>query len=520
MESKKIVKVADKDIDLSVIDFRKKKDISQAILRFMDAASTSTARATAYNTKEEQNLAQKSIHESVFKIDRGLYGALLLLDGNTDHTKTMGVEKLLSDRTAFDKSSLEPTIERNILVYLLSHVPVQRMMKMYLNMKKERINNSRSKKIMLYSILGSNSIEYWSVKYKRKIRNILEHTWGKKLSSIIASILSKEKSKWNAKEETIIVQNVLKYVGNNDTKNVYECISFVFGNEKDLNLSVLKSYSESKTDITKGSKLPAEVLEGIRSTYHKKIKPEKILEICKDTFTDKERMQVQKRAEKAKVDIKFDPTKQELIELYIYSYANGMNKELKEAIAKKASNIASDLPVSYEKICIVLDASGSSYGSDTQKLRPLASSLAMRDVFCALSKECIIKTVGGKIKNDLLYPEGNTDIATPLLECIKENPQAIYIITDGYENSPAGRTNELVAALKKIGIEIPVYQISPVMSADAGGVKKLSEFIPVLPVSNPKAIGMGMFKAQLEADTEQGVLSLFTMTLSKLSKNV
>ena len=49
----------------------------------------------------------------------------------------------------------------------------------------------------------------------------------------------------------------------------------------------------------------------------------------------------------------------------------------------------------------------------------------------------------------------------------------VFVLTDGYENAPAGRFAEVVRAVRQMGVETPIHQFSPVFAAEARGIRSL-----------------------------------------------
>jgi len=501
--------------------------IVKTFLKFIDVANTSTNRSTFYNSQKEQNDATKQMHQNLYGINRGLYAATLLLDGVTDHTKMIGLETLLGISNDVDRSRSLISIdnETQIIAHVLTQLPVQRMLNLYLDLKSKRVNNNRTRKIILMSILNSKSLEFWSVKYRNKIRESIEHAVGKRRLSIIKSILNKQNFDngkfliYSNKEQSIMHESIMKFVNSNSEKYVAQCLAFILGVDKKYTLPTLKSFIDAKTDISKGNKLPREVLEGLRSTYHKGTKTAEVLEVTKENLTDKEKIKVQKNAAKHGVTVDFDATKQDVVTLYIHSYANGntITPEIMSVLKRKAEQSAKSTPIAYETVGILVDGSVSNSGSDTQKLRPIATSLAIRDLLVATSKKSFIEYAGGEVTEEgLVIPSGETNLAKGLIKILKQKPDAIFILSDGYENAPAGRVNEVIEAVRKMKNETPIFQISPVLSGEVAGVKKLSEKISALPVSKPEAIGFSMVKAMLEQNVRDGVIGLFNITLPKI----
>lgn len=501
------------------IDDTKAKVLSKTVMSFLDTIGTSLGRATHYNTKAEQEAATNAIHNELFKYDRGLYALLLCLEGVTDNSKQIGMRNLLDNSRQSD-ALVDNTQERTLITHLLQATPVTRVLKMYnsFTVKGKRVNNARTKKLALSYLLSSDSLEWWSVKYRRKIRAILTHSWGQSMATAMKSILAK--SVHDAKEKKILAKSIDKFIGTNNKDRVYECVSFILGNEikATLQSDLIGSYIGAKRNWQEGKKLPYEVLEGIRSTYHKDLPNSKVLELTKGQLTEKQKMQFQSKAKREGVtEVKFDPTKQNMIDMMIHMYQTGYDADVAKAFEDKAANISKTFPVKYGKVGIVLDASGSMFGHETQKLRPLATAIALKSVLANTGNENVVKVTGGVMKDNLIFPGHETDIASALLDVLEENPDIVYIITDGYENQPAGRTNEVMIAMDKIGVNIPVQQVTPVMAAESDGIKKLSaEFIPTMPVNNPESMGVGMLKSALLSSPREGILALINSANEKV----
>ena len=505
------------------ISLQKAKTLSKAVLQFLDAAGTAMGRATHYNTKEEQAAAELYIHNELLSLDRGLYGLLLTIDGNTEHSIITGVKNLLKTQRK-ESTLLSKEQEINLLGYLSTIVSVPRELKLFFSLTKkgERVNNKKTRRLIWKYVLGSDNIEFWSVKYRKKLKAALTHSWGVRMTMAIKNILSKIPTgiTLSEKENKIIEKYITRHCHRTQEDKVVDCVSFILGNENLRNPSVelLHSYIGAKTNINEGRNLPMQTLEGIRSVFHKDtVTHGQVMELTKKQFTEKEKMQVQEQAKRhskpgKKIKVSFNPMAQTIENLYIYAYDQGMTREINDAITAKAKKIAQSFPVKYRKIAVVLDASRSMFGEKTQKLKPMASSLAIKDILMHVAEETTLFMAGGKHRDGLIEPASETNIASSLLDAFESEPQAIFVITDGYENAPAGRVNELMSAVRKTGNEIPVYQLSPVMAAESDGIKSLSEdFVPKMPVGKPEGIGVALLKSSLQADPARGIVSLIKM---------
>jgi hypothetical protein len=107
---------------------------------------------------------------------------------------------------------------------------------------------------------------------------------------------------------------------------------------------------------------------------------------------------------------------------------------------------------------------------------------------------------------------GDTSLAEGVVELLKDGPEAIFILTDGYENTTAGRLNETLRLVRKVGINIPVFQVSPVMASEAFGLRRLSDHAIILPVNDPKALPVSMIRGLFELDLGKAIQVLFDNT--------
>ncbi len=489
-----------------------RKLFAKTFFDFIDIASTATGRATFYNTQAEQRKMILDAHEIMFLFDRGIYSLSLTLPGMTDYSRQLGLILLLK-YPRLTGEVLTDTQEKQVIHHLMNKLPIQRRLKLFESLVTFRINNARTRKLILRSILNSSKLEWWAVKYRRKIATALEHAWGKRQTSIIRSILAKDHVWRSTKETSILKKYINKHITTSgDWSKRMECISFILGNQSDFKQPLLKSYVAARTDLKAGSRLPFEVLEGIRSRFHPDVSSEETLKLTKKTLTTGQRMNLQRKAEKSNTEVAFDPTKYDAVRLYIYAYEMGITEAIKTALHQKAIQAAKELPIRFEKIAILVDNSLSMTGHDTQAMRPMAIACATRDVLQAAADVAHIQYTSPTTATSLLTtPIGGTSLAEGLVALLETQPEAIFVLTDGYENSPAGRFNEVMHLVRKMGIETPVFQLNPVTASEAEGSRRLSDLVQVMPIQKMEALNIGLLKAIFEVDLEKG----FSILLSK-----
>jgi len=478
---------------------------------FLDSVATATGRGTFYNSREEQAAAVEAAHRDLFDIDRDVYTAALLLPGVTDFSRQIGVRRLL--QTTRDGGILPAEFEAAAITHLVRGLPTQRMLKLFGMLRRDRVNNARTRRLILSEILGADGLEFWAVKYREKLRVALTHAWGRRTASILRSVLAKSTEDRAEKESQIVRQNVTRFVRDDAVDRVEQCVRFVLGDETSMTLGRLAAYCEAKSDFDRGAVLPPETMEGLRSRYHKDRTSAEVLELTKSQLTG-QKIAVQRKAEQSGVEVEFDPAKYDAVRLYVYAFEMGMTDEIRQALREKAEAAAARLPVQFARVGVLMDASQSMIGHDTQARRPIATALALRDLLSATAEDAVVITSDGQSSEsyELVDPSGDTSLAAGLVQLLKSEPDVVFVLSDGYENAPAGRFGETVAAVRRIGIQTPIHQFTPVFAAESQGVRTLSDSVVAMPVSKPDAIGIGLLKALIESDVDRGVAALFGMT--------
>jgi hypothetical protein len=507
--------------DWSLSSLISPNEAGKIVVSFLDAATTSLGRATHENTREEQQKAELLAHDALLWLDRELYAVLLALSGVTDHARQIGVKNLLGTPRASKGALLDENSERRLIARLVDALPPQRALKLFEGLRVgspeaglRKANNARTRKLILRTLLGSIRLELWSVKYRSKIASALKHAWGVRKTGILRSILGKDEAAWTDKERAIVAREIDRFAGR-DRVRVHRAVAFVLGHPG-RDLPLLVAYEAAKADISAGKALPPEVLEGIRSVFHKGTPKTRVLELTADKLTKAQRLSVQRRAQAAKVDVKMDPADYDSVRLYVYAFEMGMTVDIAKALVQKAERAACDFPVRHGTIGILLDASASMEGSAEQGKRPIATALALRDMLSFTASARVV-TVGGDRRASesmLVRPSGDTSLAEGLLELCEGKPDAIFVISDGYENRPAGRFAEVVSALRAIGVATPIYHLNPVFAAESVGVRELAPgLVPTLPASRPEALGISMLRGLLTADPERGLAALVRLAL-------
>lgn len=500
------------------LDAFEKRILGKVVASFIDVATTGMGRATHYNSKEDQQRAEQLAHATMFLVDRKTYALLSALTGLTDNSKKLSTWSLLEWPGMSGPSELDLQQEFRVLHVLAKTLSAPRLFQLFTALEKSKCNNARTRKLILSSLFNESNLQWWAVKYRRKMQKALTHAWGIKRTGIIKNICTR--AVWNTKEQGILADNVWRYARNSHQQKIAETIAFVFGLKRTSGWSepLFRAYYDARVDLKDGKNLPPEVLEGIRSTYHPEVPKEKALRLTASSgsHTNKQAMQKQRAAKAAGADLKFDPNRHDAISLYVYAYEMGMTDDVKSALNKKAKATAATLPMSLDGAVVIADCSKSMEGSGDQKMRPIATAWALSDVLRSAGATGV--RVSGHRSGGLWRPSGDTSLVASLVDALKMSPSAVYVISDGYENAPAGRFQEVVEAARGLGVTTPIYHINPVAAAEVGAVRELApRLVPTLPITNPRAFAPGLLRQSLETDPIAGIKTLLDMAARDLA---
>jgi len=503
------------------------RNLGKRIKTTISLFSTDMNRATHYNTKDELTAMSEKEHRNMFSLDRTIYGCIACLPGTTDISKMKVVTNLLGIKwnpgSDFQVNTPILTMEQERLIidYLVSTLPSNRMINLFSSFKDNCVNNSRMRKTVLPFILNSTNFGWWAIKYRKKLKIVLSHCWGKKMTSVITTILGK--SAKTSKEEDILNTSIGNYLVGADVvkhDSVKESLCFILSVNFNFTNPLFINFHAAKTDFSKAKGLPKEIIEGIRATYHPTLDKAETLKVAKSSMTTKEKRLVQNQSLKAGVDIKWNPHAQPLVELLIYGFKMGFTNEIHEAIEGKAFKAAQALPFNYERIGIICDDSFSMSGSEDQKLKALAITYATVEMLKHVGNSTVVSSTSQRRVSYSNKPVGETNLAKPLISLLKHDLDAIFVVSDGYENAPEGRFGEVLKiARDKIGVDTPVYHFNPVGSAESKvALKRLSNDVLLTPVTNPEKMGLSLFKTMIAVDPKQGIIELFNMILPEIEK--
>jgi len=525
--------------------------VRQSLIDGLTIASGAKSSATYYHGKDEQLKAIQTQIKSLYKLSKelplivasqkgatGKFVAEVLLN-EFQNTLKGGACNIVNpidwyDNGLSDKAVLTAlnNLGENGLPYVL---------RLFVDLKNAKVNNERSRKIVLGFIWGQDNLEFYAMKYRNKLAEILRHVYGKKMTSVLLSIAGKAANVGqfvvgSEKEMNIVNEHILRYY-NGDMVKASKLLLFIF--KKDTGVTyganefpLLSEYMKAKVDITSTKKVPEEVLLGLISNvrhpqYHSMwatdIQKEatKAL-IRKNVEVTSVNQQVRQTKSTAKLGVEktVDLEKAtDFLALYKTGYENGWTEDLHKAIDKLAEK--KRIPgFFYQNIGVIVDDSISMTGHKAEsKNTPKAIADFTARVLGKSAQTALATKTDGEV----------TDLASSFVQLLKaENPSkpydAIFILTDGYENAYDGLTNEVISIWKaETGRDIPMFQISPITSAEMGAnVRKIGANVVTMAINNPVALQPQINARLLEIDTkrwlENQVLALEAAPVKRTKK--
>ena len=444
-----------------------KKEFNSGLFeKFINMSMTSTLQEEFYTQKDEQTKKSLKIHNEMFVDNRKMYAITLLLPINDIHRACI-IRNLLKDNT---KEKNQKDFENNLILDVLSKLPTNRAYKTLLMLIQNRLNNTRVRWLMRQFLRERKNLRFEAVKYKKAMIAIFKHA--------------------HVNAEKLLKDKQIDY--------------FLFANQKDketgkkkktlLTHGLFKDYIKAAKDKKAVFKSPYSVAEGFKNLH--KISDKQFMEGFKGKLTVGEQRRVQRRAGKAGVIVEMDLSKQSTINIFQILREEGERTGSLAKFESSCKNEASKLfkHFDFKNVKIVLDNSGSMYGSEEKKYHPISVGEAIANVLKYLSDESEIISVPneGSFLSDV---DGESNIADGILKALEdidlEKDNLIIIISDAYENAPAGLSNQILTVFKKKidkKEKTVIIHLNPVFAPEAEDIKKLSEVIQTFGIRDTRQL--------------------------------
>ena len=262
--------------------------VKQSLIDGLTIASGSKSSATYYHSRDEQMKAIQTQIDKLYKLSKELPLIIASQKGATGQfvsevllnefkqTLKGGACNIVNPIDWYDNGISDKAV-LSALSNLYTENGLPYVLRLFVELKNKKINNERSRKIMLGFIWGQPNIEFYAVKYRNKIAQVLKHAYGLKKTSILLSIAQKQvvinntilfNNVYSEKEAKIVNECIVRYF-NGDTTKAFKLLLFLF--KKDVGVDyaefpLLSEYQKAKVDIRNIKSVPEEVLLGLISS--------------------------------------------------------------------------------------------------------------------------------------------------------------------------------------------------------------------------------------------------------------
>ncbi|MEW6349974.1 MAG: hypothetical protein AB1646_12985 [Thermodesulfobacteriota bacterium] len=516
------------------------------LVQFVGACETGTDRATFYNSATQQTQSLEELHKGVLDFDRELYSLALAFGGFNDYNKLLITRNLLfqtgyvigrdgkrhhvrAGKSAdfavqYGFAGIEKhwrELEDRIIVQIVwDRVPIPRLLREFASWRKLRLNNARSKRLVLRFILGNQRLAGWAMRYRPGLKRALSHAWGDARARRLKKLAGEFLRDGGSAVDSDLDRWVFRFIGQSTRSAVCEAICFIFGElAVPFATPLFAQYVEALSNPEKLLGLPYDIAIGLRNRLHKDVPKSTLIgsRATQEQMSKKQRVKLQRSAAREGVRVAMDLGSQGLVEIIKYGYEMGFSGEVRDAVAARVKSDAARCPLRPRHVAVVIDTSRSMYGKDDRKLHPISVALSIGLLMKETAERCDLFYTGD-VLDEFPIPTGDTDLAWAVLRAYKSEPELVLLITDGYENVTAGTLDHVVRALRKIGCQAPLVQFSPVLASEVGGdIRKVADSTYALAVGGPESIASMYAKFLLVgANDPEKLLALKKYLLGKL----
>lgn len=515
--------------------------IKEAVIKGLEIASGAKSSATYYHTREAQVESVRNAVGKLYGVSKELPLLLAALPGSTGffiqeallnelkQTVRGGACNIVSPIDWYDER-LSETIISTAFYKLDQDAGITYVLRLLTQFKARKINNARARKLALHFIWSQPNLEYVAVKYRNKLKEIFTHVYGKKMTSVLVTIVFDfVRSKvFKSEKEQSIVRELTRHFTQSENVS-FRIFLFVFGETESIafpetQFPIIAQFFRAKKDIVGVRNLPEEVLLGLiankQHPQHESLwstaekRKATLAEIRKTIETTTANRQLRQTKQNTKLEISVERKIKieqvtDFLALFKTGYETGFTPQIQEQIEMLAQRKRLK-DFTYPKIGVIVDESLSGKGNEQEsKNTPKAIiQFTAKVLGYSAQKATLVRTKGF-----------TTDLATPFLELMKldEAFDAIFILSDGYENSYDGLLNEVISAWQKLtGKSVPMYHLSPITSAETNAkVRSLGSHVSTIAISKPESIELQLSAKLIEQDFKRWLENQFKTFLPK-----
>jgi hypothetical protein len=509
-----------------ILTLKDQEKIKAAILTGLEVSSAASSKATYYHQADAQKSsvvnAVKSLYDTskeiplILACNQNATGFFIqeVIKNELKMTASRGACKIVNPLD-WEDGGLGSRALNKALKQLESENGITYVLRLFSSFRDEKINNSRASKMILRFLLPHPNLEFIAIKYRSKVIAALRHAWGVKRTALILKILSDPGVFFGEKARRIFIRSIAAHC---DITRVGPIVLHLFRkshlSEPDpAAYPLLAEYHRAKTNVLDCSRIPEEVLFGLLTNpshpQHQEMwgSKDRIAEtkkvIREKTKASTANMQLRQTKENQSLGV---TTKKTIVQgvtdflaLYKTGYETGFTPEIKSAIEKLAEKKRfKEFP--YRNLGIVLDKSQSMTGNSAEsKNTPRAIAHFTGKVLAASCDLALVEKTDGPA----------SDLADAFIRLVERGQRmdAVFILSDGYENSYEGLLSEVVAAWRELaGEHVPVFHISPLVAAETGAKgRRLGDGISTCAITKPEGLLSQVNAKLLEQDIRRWI---------------
>ncbi|GLW09754.1 hypothetical protein Misp01_48830 [Microtetraspora sp. NBRC 13810] len=412
------------------------------VLLFVNAAITGTGQREFHGTGHEQRFSLDFLHRYVHGNYPDIYPAILALDIN-DHNAALIIRNVLRAPGAGSGDG-------RLIAWRLGRMSPPRVYRLFGELRRDGVNNRRTRAIMRDWLAGRRDLAFDAVKYRSAVKAAVRHAH-LPLEGELGDFLFAPRSR--TRFET----------------------------------PVLEAWRRAHYDKTALYELPYTVAEGFAARHG--IDRKTFLERIAPRLTRLERLRLAESGRAGGVrtgpDLA-DLAAMPLVRLASYVLAlpaatrEERRGELTGALRRSAARAAGARAGTWGSVAAVLDDSFSSFGSPVKR-RPLAVALACHYLLEALAGDYTGLWLSRRTDPLKVRPSGPTPLGQRIIDALERRPDRLVIVSDGWDNAPPGLAAEVLRVWRRRldpAGEVGVVHLNPVYDADEFDVRRLSPMVP------------------------------------------
>lgn len=349
-----------------------------------------------------------AVHQSFYTQNPEQYALLALIDTVTTPQRVRMLFMLLQQSRAGMSKPIRQTLER-VTNVLLAIVHPDLAIVVFLALRRVRANHKHTTHAILNYILNHPQLEDMALRRRPAIADILEHALGKNT-----------------------VRGAIKKLSNSEQNTV-----------------------EVQGKILRRTRQIEQVKTVLPYLYRPPLGSGLMPPVGTVKYTEVHNSYTSQLEEQQQRPTTVTPTNRgDISANIVHLYRGGKSKELLDSLEVLVKAAIAKLPYFSGKVALVLDASASTRSYGEREFCALSQSVALKLILEQCCQTLQVHFVGGC--GELPVPEGETDLATAVIDALLGEPDLVMIVSDGYENVYPGDLARVAATLPRLGIEIPV----------------------------------------------------------------